>query len=242
MSKQTDMAKADAATEDIQPAYWEVHGADIANGNRAWLLAIASSLIAAIAISFAIVVRMQPPTVIQLRPNGEAIVLGAEAKGNARTAASPGQDEFLNEVFVTRFLTTYLNYSPADVKEHWSTSLNMMIEGLRKYTKDALTANNAYGEVEDDQVESTFHLRELDKVPGERLTYLAYGVKDVHHLVKGLDTTDHFVNGYHIQLRTDRRSKANPYGLWIISYSEWPIEGERRNQILAVPDTEETHE
>jgi hypothetical protein len=236
------MAKSDAATEDIQPAYWEVHGAQIANGNRAWVLALAASFIAVVAIAFAIVVRVQPPTVIQLRPNGDPIVVGQDPKGNAAAAVTPGEDEFLNEAFVTRFLTTYLNYSPADVEEHWSMSLNMMVGSLRSYTKDALAAKNAYGEVEDDQVESTFHLRQLDKVPGERMTYLAYGVKDVHHLVKGTETTDHFVNGYHIQLRTDHRSKANPYGLWINSYSEWPIEGERRDQILAATEPESSHE
>lgn len=249
MTKQTveeqgaiHMAKSDAATVDLQPAYWEVHGADIANGNRAWLLAFLTGFIAIVAIAFAIFVRMQPPTVIRIGPAGETTVVGKDTKGNTPTAATPGADEFLNEAFVKRFLMTYLNYSTADVDEHWSASLNMMTRNLRSYTKKAMTDQNARGEIDDDQVQSVFHLRELDKVPGEPLTYLAYGVKDVHHLVKGTETTDHFVNQYQIQLITDRRSEINPDGLWIATYSEWPIEGERRDQILAAPDTEDTHE
>jgi hypothetical protein len=34
----------------------------------------------------------------------------------------------------------------------------------------------------------------------------------------------------------DRRSDVNPDGLWIAEYSERPIDGERRDQILSAPD------
>ena len=44
----------------------------------------------------------------------------------------------------------------------------------------------------------------------EPLTYLVYGVKDVHHLSNGTETTDHFVNEYRIRLIADRRSDVNP--------------------------------
>jgi len=80
-------------------------------------------------------------------------------------------------------------------------------------------------------------LRELDAVSGEPLTYLVYGVKDVHHLSNGTEVTDHFVNEYRIRVIADKRSDTNPDGLWIAEYSERPIDGERRNQILNAPDT-----
>ena len=44
------------------------------------------------------------------------------------------------------------------------------------------------------------------------------------------------VNEYRIRLSADRRTDANPDGLWVAEYSEHPIDGERRNQILAAPD------
>jgi hypothetical protein len=45
------------------------------------------------------------------------------------------------------------------------------------------------------------------------------------------------VNEYRIRVIADKRSDANPDGLWIAEYSERPIDGERRNHILNAPDT-----
>jgi len=40
----------------------------------------------------------------------------------------------------------------------------------------------------------------------------------------------------------DRRSDVNPDGLWIANYSERPIEGERRDRVLATPDSGQAQE
>jgi hypothetical protein len=103
-------------------------------------------------------------------------------------------------------------------------------------TMKAMTDNNVRGKVDDDQIQSVFHLREIDTVPGEPLSFLVYGVKDVHHVTHGTEITDHFVNEYRIRLVADRRSETNPDGLWIADYSEHPLDGERRDAILATND------
>ena len=231
----TSTATADEAVL-ARPKYYEMDGALRANANRAWLLAFLTIPIALLAIGFAIFVRLQPPTVIRIAPNGDASVLGKPAKGAVSDLATGGTDQFLDEAFVKRFLTSYLNYSPADVDDHWAASLNMMTRNLRAYTLKAMSDNDTRGKIDDGQIQSVFHLREIDTVPGEPLTYVAYGVKDVHHLSNGTETTDHFVNEYHIRLIPDRRSDVNPDGLWIAEYSERPIDGERMNQILNTPD------
>lgn len=220
----------------VRPKYYEMDGALQANANRAWLLAFLTIPIALLAIGFAVFVRLQPPTVIRIGPNGEASVVGKPLKGVASDLATGGTDEFLDEAFVKRFLTTYLNYSPADVDDHWASSLNMMTRNLRAYTLKAMEDDDTRGKIDDGQIQSAFHLRELDAVSGQTLTYLVYGVKDVHRLSNGTETTDHFVNEYRIRLIADRRSDVNPDGLWIAEYSERPIDGERRNQILDAPD------
>lgn len=227
---QTMTPEASSAT----PKYYEENGALLANANRAWVLAFLMVPLALIAIIFAIYVRVQPPTVIRIGPNGEAAVIGRPGKGGP--AAAAGTDPFLDEAFVKRFLSTYLNYSPTDVDERWAASLNMMTRNLRAFTMKAMADENTRGKIDDDQIESVFHLRELQAVPGEPLTFLVYGVKDVHHLNKGVETTDHFVNEYRVRLIADRRSDTNPDGLWIADYSERPIDGERRDRILAAPD------
>jgi hypothetical protein len=163
--------------------------------------------------------------------------VGKPAKGGVTDLATAGTDQFLDEAFVKRFLTSYQNYSPSDVDDHWAASLNMMTRNLRGYTLKAMADDNTRGKIDDGQIQSVFHLRELDAVSGEPLTYLVYGVKDVHHLSNGTEVTDHFVNEYRIRVIADKRSDANPDGLWIAEYSERPIDGERRNQILNAPDT-----
>jgi hypothetical protein len=232
--KSNSLPSAQPAT--ATPKYYEVDGALKANANKAWLLAFLTVPIALLAIGFAIFVRMQPPTVIRIGPNGEASVLGKQARGAVSDAATAGTDEFLDEAFVKRFLSGYLNYSAADVDERWASSLNMMTRNLRTNTIKAMAEDNTRGKVDDGQIESVFHLRELNVISGEPLTYLVYGVKDVHHLSKGTESTDHFVNEYRVRLIADRRSDVNPDGLWIAEYSERPIDGERRGRILSAPD------
>jgi hypothetical protein len=231
----TSTVRADEAAI-ARPKYYEMDGALIANANRAWLLAFLTIPIALVAIGFAVFVRLQPPTVIRIGPNGDASVIGKPAKGAVADLATSGTDEFLDEAFVRRFLTSYLNYSPTDVDDHWASSLNMMTRNLRAYTLKALGDDNTRGKVDDGQIQSVFHLRQIESVAGEPLTYLVYGVKDVHHLSNGTETTDHFVNEYRVRLIADKRSYVNPDGLWIAEYSERPIDGERRDRILNAPD------
>ena len=229
---------APAEPMTVAPKYYEVDGALKANANKAWLLAFLTVPIALLAIGFAIFVRMQPPTVIRIGPNGEASILGKASKGTAGDAASAGADEFLDKAFVKRFLSGYLNYSAADVDERWAGSLNMMTRNLRANTIKAMADDNTRGKIDDGQIESVFHLREVEPVTGEPLTYLIYGVKDVHRLSKGTESTDHFVNEYRVRLIADRRSDVNPDGLWIAEYSERPIDGERRDRVPNAPDAD----
>lgn len=219
-----------------RPRYYETDGALRANANRAWLLAFLTIPIALLAIGFAVFVRLQPPTVIRIGPNGDVSTLGRPAEGAVTDLATAGTDQFLDEAFVKRFLGSYLNFSPADVDDHWAASLNMMTRNLRAYTLKAMADDNTRGKIDDGQIQSAFHLREIETVNGEPLTFLVYGVKDVHHLTNGTETTDHLVNEYRVRLIADRRSDVNPDGLWIADYSERPIDGERRDRILSAPD------
>ena len=233
------MSGTEVTTNDLgaRPKYYEMDGARLANANRAWVLAFLMAALAIIAVGFAVAVRIKPPTVIRIA-DGEAAVL---RQSSALTMSSAG-DPYLTEVFVKRFLTDYLNYSPANVDDHWAAALNRMTRNLRGITIKAMSDNNVRGKIDDDQIQSVFHLREIGPVAGEPLTYLIYGVKDVHHVTKGSEVTDHFVNEYRIRLVADKRSDVNPDGLWIAEYSEHPIDGERRNAVLSASDQTETSE
>ena len=77
-----------------RPKYYEIDGALKANANRAWLLAFLTVPIALLAIGFAIFVRLQPPTVIRIGPNGEAAVLGRPANGGGEIQQWLGPTSF----------------------------------------------------------------------------------------------------------------------------------------------------
>jgi hypothetical protein len=173
---------------------------------------------------------------------GEAVVLGKSGSGSESNSAATGTDAFLDQAFVKRFLLNYLNYSPPHVDERWAASLNMMTRNLRSDTIKAMADGNIRGKIEDEQTQSVFHLREIDPDAGDSLAFLIYGVKDVHHLTNGTEVTDHFVNEDRVRLIADRRSDVKPDGLWIAEYSERPIDGERRDRILAASDREITNE
>jgi hypothetical protein len=238
------MANAKTTETDSEiatrPKYYEVYGAEIASGNRAWVLGGLMSLIALVSLVFAIVVRLQPPTVIRIGPNGEATVVGRTTKSGSMSAVTPGTDDFLNQAFLKRFLRGYLNYTASNVDERWTLSLNMMTRNLRGLTMKKMKDDNTRQKIDDEQIQSTFHLREVSEVAGEPLTFVVYGVKDVHHLKDGSETTDHFVNEYRVRLIADRRTEVNPDGLWVAEYSERSIDGGRRDQVLAAPDQETT--
>jgi len=135
--------------------------------------------------------------------------------------ATAGTDQFLDEAFVKRFLTSYQNYSPSDVDDHWAASLNMMTRNLRGYTLKAMADDNtaARSTMADSiglsPARARCRLGRAAHLPDLR-------VKDVHHLSNGTEVTDHFVNEYRIRVIADKRSDTNPDGLWIAEYSERP--------------------
>jgi hypothetical protein len=221
-----------------RPKYYAPYGVEIANGNRAWVLAASMSAVALVSLVMLFFVRMHPPTVIRIGPDGEAEVLGQPCPGATNNTSSSEMDAFLEQAFVKRFLTSYLNYSPTNVDDRWAVSLNMMTRGLSHATLRDLAADNTRGKIDDEQIESVFHLREIDPDPHDPLAFVIYGVKDVHHLTNGTEVTDHLVNEYRVRLKGDRRTEVNPDGLWIADYSERPIDGERRDRIMAATDRE----
>lgn len=54
-----------------RPKYYVPYGAEIASGNRAWVLAALMSVVALASLVMFFFVRMQPPTVIRIGPAGK---------------------------------------------------------------------------------------------------------------------------------------------------------------------------
>ncbi|MBZ5574760.1 MAG: hypothetical protein LAO09_23135 [Acidobacteriia bacterium] len=213
--------------------YYEHDGALRAYANRAMTLAFLCVPTTLLAVGFAVYVRLQPPTVVRVDPTGEASVVGRAKPGIAVTRGLEAEPtEFEKRAFVRLFLARYLEFSAANVSRNWAEGLNMMTANLRRTAYAAMQKENTIGKIEDDQTTSEFQLRSLEASKDDPLTYVAFGVKEIHHLHSQNETIDKVVSEFHVRLLLDKRSEMNPSGLLIGEYWERAIEGEKRNWVL----------
>jgi len=212
--------------------YYEHDGMLRAYANRAMLLAFLCVPVALVSVGLAAYVRLQPPTVIRVDQNGEAVVVGQKSsKMTVAQGASADPADFERAAVVKSFLDHYLNFSPDSVDRNWAEALNMMTINLRRSTLSAMEKDNSAGKVQDDQITSVFHLRSIEAAKDDPLTFTAFGVKEVHHVHDHRETTDKLVGEYHVRLIPEKRSEDNPSGLLIAEYGEKLITGERADAV-----------
>ena len=232
--KKTDPREKEQAPEQLRYSrYYEHDGALRAYANRAMLLAFLCVPTALLAVAMAAYVRLQPPTVIRVDASGTAVAMDVKSAAKPLMAVSQGASaepsDFEKAAFVRLFLQRYLNFSPDSVNRNWADGLNMMTTNLRRATLSAIEKDNVVGKIQDDQITAVFHLRSLEPAKDDPLSFIAFGVKEVHHVRDHQETSDKLVGEFHIRLITERRSEANPSGLLIAEYGERLIEGERRD-------------
>lgn len=212
--------------------YYEHDGILRAYANRAMLLAFLCVPVALISVGLAAYVRLQPPTVIRVDQNGDAVVVGQKSsKLTVAQGASADPADFERAAVVKSFLEHYLNFSPDSVNRNWADALNMMTINLRRNTLNVMEKDNSAGKVQDDQITSVFHLRSIEAAKDDPLTFTAFGVKEVHHVHDHRETTDKLVGEYHIRLIPEKRSEDNPSGLLVAEYGEKLITGERADAV-----------
>ena len=213
--------------------YYEHDGALRAYANRAMILAFLCVPTTLLALGFAVYVRLQPPTVVRVDPNGDATVVG---RTKPEITVVRGQDsepgEFEKRAFVRRFLERYLDFSASNVSRNWAEGLNMMTANLRRTAFAAMQKENTVGKVQDDQTTSEFQLRSLETTKDDPFSYIAFGVKEIHHLHNQNESIDKVVSEFHVRLVQEKRSEANPSGLLVGEYWERIIEGEKKNWVL----------
>jgi hypothetical protein len=235
LKKTNTTAKTKAPEKVHYSRYYEHDGSLRAYANRAMLLAFICVPTTLLAVALAAYVRLQPPTVIRVDSSGAAITVG-DKSGSAKPmliaqGANAEPSDFEKAAFVRLFLQRYLNFSADSVNRNWADGLNMMTSNLRRSTLAAIEKDNVVGKIQDDQITSVFHLRSLEPAKDDPLNFIAFGVKQIHHVRDHQETSDKLVGEFHIRLITERRSEANPSGLLIAEYGEHLIEGERRDAI-----------
>ena len=226
--------------------YYEHDGMLRAYANRAMFLAILFAVIALGSLGFAIYVRIQPPTVIRVDKDGNAVVVGggtrqdrtaqmagmlsaqaASADGPASPGVSPTDVE--GKAVVRRFLEHYLSYTPDSAPRNLAESLNMMTANLRTFTLNKLRDDDTVGKIQQEHIISDLRIRSMERTKNAPWDYVVFGVKEVHKVKSGAEVTDRIVGQYNLRLVEERRSEFNPSGLLVAEYSEKQMVGERDN-------------
>jgi len=225
--------------------YYEHDGMLRAYANRAMFLAITFGLIAFGSLGFAIYVRVQPPTVIRVDKEGNAVVVGGAqqnrasqveltlaaqaASSDTNSSESVAPSDLEGKAVVRRFLEHYLSYTSDSAPRNLAESLNMMTTNLRTFTMNKLRDDDIIGQIEADHVISDLRIRSIERTKDGPWDYVVFGVKEVHKVKNGAEVTDRIVGQYNLRLVEERRSEFNPSGLLVAEYSEKQMVGERDN-------------
>ena len=225
--------------------YYEHDGMLRAYANRAMFLAILFAVIALSSLGLAIYVRIQPPTVIRVDKDGNAVVVGGARQIHtsqlemtlAAQAAEPdaplsegvAPTDLEGKAVVRRFLEHYLSYTPDSAPRNLAESLNMMTNNLRTFTLNKLRDDDTVGTIQEGHIISDLRIRSIERTKNGPWDYVVFGVKEVHKVKSGAEVTDRIVGQYNIRLVEERRSEFNPSGLLVAEYSEKQMVGERDN-------------
>jgi phage tail sheath protein FI len=215
------------------PKFYEMDGALRAYSNRAIVLAVGAVIVAVVAVTALLFVRIQPPTVIRVLPTGEATVVSPSGTVKATTSpnalkdvvASEAPNGYEKEAYIRTFLERYLNYDTHTLGQNWSAALNMMTANLRHTALMEFQKNDLVGKLQDEQARSEFKLSNIEQTV-DPLTYNAFGVRTIHHMDKKTEIVEQVVEAYRIRLATSERSAKNPTGLLIGEYTATQIHGE----------------
>ena len=219
--------------------YYEHDGMLRAYANRAMLLAMIFGMLAMGSLGFAMYVRIQPPTVIRVDKDGNALVVGGPRGGKVATIslsadASVGvaPTDLEGRAVIRQFLRRYLAYTPDSVDRNLSEALNMMTANLRVYSMNKLRDEDTVGKIKNDHMISDFEIRSMEHVKGTPWTYTVFGVKEVHRVKNATEATDQIVGQYNVRLVETARSETNPSGLLVAEYGEQQMVGEREAGLL----------
>jgi type IV secretory pathway TrbF-like protein len=219
--------------------YYEHDGLLRAYANRAMLLALIFAMLALASLGFAIYVRVQPPTVIRVDKDGNALIAGpartetvAALKASADASLGVAPTDLEGRASVRRFLARYLSYTPDSVDRNLAEALNMMTANLRVFTMNKLRDDDTVGKIKDEHIISDFDIRSIEHVKGTPWTYTVFGVKEVHRVKSGAEVTDQIVGRYNVRLVETARSEVNPSGLLVAEYGEQQMVGDREAGLL----------
>ena len=223
--------------------YYEHDGMLRAYANRAMFLALLFAVIAMGSLGFAIYLRVQPPTVIRVDKDGNALVVSGPRRSDPAMAiegmlttdsaalASAAPTDMEGKAVVRHFLDHYLSYTPESAARNLAEALNMMTVNLRSFTMAKLREDDTLGKIDAEHIISELRIRSIESAKSGPWNYVVFAVKEIHKIRDGSEATDRIVGQYNLRLIEEKRSELNPSGLLVAEYSEKQMLGERDNSL-----------
>jgi hypothetical protein len=205
------------------------------------VLGLTCGVLAVVALGLFAYVRLQPPVVIRVDPNGEAAVVAgdtvrvgngllATARALTTSGDTPGSapSDIEGRAVVRKFLLTYLTYTPANVERQYADALNMMTLNFRTLTMNRFREDDALGRIKADSITSSIKIRSIEPVSGMPWVYQVFAAKEIHRLnSQRIEYTEKMVCRYQVRLVYAGRSQLHPTGLLIGEFWEQQMVGER---------------
>jgi hypothetical protein len=210
-----------------------------AYANRFGVMAFVFGVIALLSLGFTVYVRLQPPTIIRITPNGEANVISGRPLFHrpapailSNAASSPEPMDYEKQRLVEDFLDSYLNYDFHNIGERWANALNLTTDQLEANAVDVIKKEDRLGQARAAQIRSTFQIRQIEQSKQDSMEYTVFGIRNVYRMDGTREIAEQMVNRYEIRLALLDRLK-NPRGLLIAKYSESQLDGETKEPTFA---------
>jgi len=144
-------------------------------------------------------------------------------------------DEVAIKFFIRKFLNKYLSYQPATADASLADAFNMMTLNLRQASMKKMRDEGEFDKIQAQRIVSNFSVIRIDPVNGVNLAYTVLGVREIHHVEDGKETSDRIVAHYNLRLAPVTRTEHDASGLRVAEFYEEAVMGEE-SKGLAQPD------
>jgi hypothetical protein len=129
---------------------------------------------------------------------------------------------------VTRLLSAYLTYTPANVERQYADALNLMTVNLRTFTMNRFREDDALGKIKAESITSSIKIRSIEPVAGMPWAYQVFAAKEIHRVTaQRIEQTEKMVCRYQVRLVYSGRSQQHPSGLLVGEFWEQQMVGNR---------------
>jgi hypothetical protein len=172
------------------------------------------------------------PPILKENSDGSVTVANVRVTGpvSSRIRLLPSAeippDEVAIKFFIRKFLSRYLSYQPATADASLADAFNMMTLNLRQASMKKMRDEGEFDKIQAQRIVSNFNIIRIDPVSGVNLAYTVLGVREIHHLEDGKETSDRIVAHYNLRLAPVARTERDASGLRVAEFNEEAVMGE----------------